>query len=311
VGADVETVCAGLERVLSRFKYGQHTIRVIEELKRIRGYLENESEFFDEKLENRMNAGDKFRKETDRDDALALLALDNVRRFRKKQDSDSARIPRQAYLFRSLKRLEEVSALRRIYGSNLVVIGIHAGRDQRIENLSELIAHSHFSAQRDHYRDKAESLIIRDESDETKEHGQQLRRAFPLADFFLDSTNAQAIEAEIERFLNLLFGKPVVTPTRQEIGMAHAYIAALRSAELGRQVGAAITDEDGNVIAVGTNEVRAWRRSYVGAIFPAPRSMEAIAVPPALDMACIRKAGILSLLNPPKASPCMTLSRWK
>jgi len=40
-----------------------HTIRVIEELKRIRGYLENESEFFDEKLENRMNAGDKFRKE--------------------------------------------------------------------------------------------------------------------------------------------------------------------------------------------------------------------------------------------------------
>jgi deoxycytidylate deaminase len=129
------------------------------------------------------------------------------------------------------------------------------GRDQRIENLSELIAHSHFSAQRDHYRDKAESLIIRDESDETKEHGQQLRKAFPLADFFLDSTNAQAIEAEIERFLNLLFGKPVVTPTRHEIGMAHAYIAALRSAELGRQVGAAITDEDGNVIAVGTNEV--------------------------------------------------------
>jgi deoxycytidylate deaminase len=255
VGADVETVCSGLESVLSRFKYGLHTIRVIEELKRIRGYLENESEFFDEKLENRMNAGDKFRKETDRDDALALLALDNVRRFRKKQNSDSARIPRQGYLFRSLKRPEEVSALRRIYGSNLVLIGIHAGRDRRIENLSELIAHSHFSAQRDHYRDKAESLIIRDESDETKEHGQQLRKAFPLADFFLDSTNAQAIEAEIERFLNLLFGKPVVTPTRHEIGMAHAYTAVLRSAELGRQVGAAITDEDGNVIAVGTNEV--------------------------------------------------------
>jgi len=37
--------------------------------------------------------------------------------------------------------------------------------------------------------------------------------------------------------------------------MAHAYIAALRSAEMGRQVGAAIADVDGNVIAVGTNEV--------------------------------------------------------
>ena len=253
VGADVGSVCEGLQRVLSRFKYDLHTIRVIEELKGIEGYLENESEYFDKKLENRMNAGDRFRKETGRDEALALLALDNVRRFRTKKRKET--IKRQAYLFRSLKRPEEVIALRRIYGSNLVVIGIHAARSTRIENLADLIAHSRFSAQRDRYRDKAESLIIRDESDETKEHGQQLRKAFPLADFFLDSSNAQRIETEIERFLNLLFGKPVVTPTKDELGMAHAYIAGLRSSELGRQVGSAITDEDGSLIAVGTNEV--------------------------------------------------------
>lgn len=264
VGADVESVCDGLERVLSRFEYGLHTIRVIEELKGIEGYLEDESEFFDKKLENRMNEGDRFRKETGKDEALALLALDNVRRFRKKKDSELVRIKRQAYLFRSLKRPEEVIAFRRIYGSNLVVIGIHSARNNRIENLAELIASSRFSAQRDRYRDKAESLIIRDESDETKEHGQQLRKAFPLADFFLDSSNAQTIETEIERFLNLLFGKPVVTPTKDELGMAHAYIAGLRSSELGRQVGAAITDEDGSLIAVGTNEVpKAGGGSYI------------------------------------------------
>jgi deoxycytidylate deaminase len=254
VGADVGSVCNGLERVLNRFKYSLHTIRVIEELKRVEGYLEDESEYYDKQLENRMNEGDRFRKETDRDNALALLAIDNVRRFRKKKDSDSV-IPRQAYLFRSLKRPEEVIALRRIYGSNLVVIGIHSARDNRIENLAELIAHSRSSAQRDRFRDKAESLIIRDESDETKEHGQQLRKAFPLADFFLDSSNPQTIETEIERFLSLLFGKPVVTPTKDELGMAHAYIASLRSAELGRQVGAAIMDQEGSLTAVGTNEV--------------------------------------------------------
>jgi hypothetical protein len=137
VGADVGSVCNGLERVLNRFKYSLHTIRVIEELKRVEGYLEDESEYYDKQLENRMNEGDRFRKETDRDNALALLAIDNVRRFRKKKDSDSV-IPRQAYLFRSLKRPEEVIALRRIYGSNLVVIGIHSARDNRIENLAEL-----------------------------------------------------------------------------------------------------------------------------------------------------------------------------
>lgn len=277
VGADVETVCNGLEQVLNRFGYNLHTIRVIEELKRIDGYLENESEFFDRKLENRMNEGDRFRIETRRDEALALLGLENIRRFRKKKNAElliarnadsvsvrglrdkknleSSPILRQAYLFRSLKRPEEVNSLRRVYGSNLVVIGIHSSRDCRIENLSERIGHSHYSAQRDHYRDKAEALIIRDESDETKEHGQQLRKAFPLADFFLDSSNAQAVEIEIERFLNLLFGKPVLTPTKDELGMAHAYIAGLRSAEMGRQVGAAIADGDGSVISVGTNEV--------------------------------------------------------
>jgi deoxycytidylate deaminase len=255
VGADVESVCEGLERVLGRFEYGLHTIRVIEELKAVEGYLESESEYFDKRLETRMNEGDRFRKETGKDEALALLALENVRRFREQKNLELARIKRQAYLFRSLKRPEEVIALRRIYGSNLVVIGIHAARTRRIENLAELIASSRFSAQRDRFRDKAESLIIRDESDETKEHGQQLRKAFPLADFFLDSSNGQTIEAEIERFLNLLFGKPVVTPTRDELGMAHAYVAGLRSSELGRQVGSAITNEDGSVIAVGTNEV--------------------------------------------------------
>jgi hypothetical protein len=29
VGADVETVCSGLERVLGRFNYGLHTVRVV------------------------------------------------------------------------------------------------------------------------------------------------------------------------------------------------------------------------------------------------------------------------------------------
>lgn len=254
VGADSDSVCSGLESVLGRFDYRLHTIRVIEELNRIEGYLENESEFYDKKLKKRMDEGDRFRKETGRDEALALLALDNVRRFRKRKDSESV-TTRQAYLFRSLKRPEEVTALRRIYGSNLVIIGIHSPRDNRIENLAESIAHSRFSAQRDRYRDLAESLIIRDESDETTEHGQQLRKAFPLADFFLDSSKVQTIETEIERFLSLLFGKPVVTPTKNELGMAHAYIASLRSAELGRQVGAAIIDNDGSLIAVGTNEV--------------------------------------------------------
>jgi deoxycytidylate deaminase len=82
-----------------------------------------------------------------------------------------------------------------------------------------------------------------------------LRKAFAMADFFLDSSDPQSIRRDLERFLNLLFGEPVVTPHRDELAMAHAYVAAMRSSEMGRQVGAAIADAEGNLIAVGTNEV--------------------------------------------------------
>jgi cytidine deaminase len=59
----------------------------------------------------------------------------------------------------------------------------------------------------------------------------------------------------LSRFVQLLFGHPFETPTRDEFAMFHAYAAALRSADLERQVGVAITNDFGNIISVGCNEV--------------------------------------------------------
>ena len=55
--------------------------------------------------------------------------------------------------------------------------------------------------------------------------------------------------------MELVFGNTLHTPTKDEYCMFLATGAALRSAELGRQVGAAIATDEGEVIAVGTNEV--------------------------------------------------------
>jgi cytidine deaminase len=59
----------------------------------------------------------------------------------------------------------------------------------------------------------------------------------------------------MSRFVELLFGNPFHTPSKDEQAMFFAFSAALRSASLARQVGAVITREDGSIIAVGTNEV--------------------------------------------------------
>jgi cytidine deaminase len=255
VGADTERVCESLRESLGRFGYALETIRVIEQLKQFAGYLDEEPANEYEKIKGRMDAGDKFRQETKRNDALALLSLFQVRRSREKAGSPDKPIPKRAYLLRSLKRPEEVTALRRIYASNLIVVAVHSGREQRIRNLAERLARSEYSAQSMNFRDKAEELVIRDESDETSDYGQRLRQAFGMSDVFLDAGNRKLLGQHLDRFLDLLFGRPVITPTQDEVGMAHAYLAAMRSAELGRQVGAAICDPDGKLVAIGTNEV--------------------------------------------------------
>ncbi len=174
VGANIEAVCDGLSEELKAFKYKVHQIRVIERLKQFEKFLKNEPTDEYKKLKNRMDEGDRFREEMERDDALALLSLSDVIKFRAKNTSAET-VSRQAYVFRSLKRPEEVTALRRIYGSNLIVVGVHSAREQRVDNLAERFAKSRFSAQHDQFRDKAEELVLRDESDERRSHGQRLR----------------------------------------------------------------------------------------------------------------------------------------
>jgi cytidine deaminase len=76
-----------------------------------------------------------------------------------------------------------------------------------------------------------------------------------MADIFVRSARGGSCRDDIHRAIDLLFGKPFVTPTRDEQAMFHAMAAALRSADGGRQVGAVITTADGAVLVTGTNDV--------------------------------------------------------
>jgi cytidine deaminase len=96
----------------------------------------------------------------------------------------------------------------------------------------------------------------KDESErDTDDLGQNVQDTFPLADVFVDSTNPDGAKRSILRFLDLLFGTAIHTPTKDEYAMFHAQAASLRSAALGRQVGATIATKSGDITAIGTNEV--------------------------------------------------------
>ena len=89
--------------------------------------------------------------------------------------------------------------------------------------------------------------------------GQTVRDTFPQSDFFLrvDSDVDDITIQKARRFLSIILGTDVITPTPDETAMYMAASAAANSACLSRQVGAAVTDENGDLLATGWNDVPA------------------------------------------------------
>ncbi len=189
----------------------------------------------------KINAGNTIRTATASEDFLALFAASLTADKRIELDSkkESGPLPRTAHIITTLKRPEEVTTLRRIYGSGFFLIGLSPSKQHRdqyfrergIENAAKLIE-----------TDRAES----------NDFGQLTSETFHLADVFVPTDD---YDQHISRFLDLVFGCPSITPSTEENAMFMAYSASLRSGDLSRQVGAAIVDSTGDLLSVGYNEV--------------------------------------------------------
>jgi deoxycytidylate deaminase len=211
-----------------------------------------------------MNGGNALRSRFDRNDAFALLCAAEVLRLRRRErpqrDEWKKPLARRAYIFSSLKRREEAEKLREIFGEGLIIVAAYSPYEARIEGLAGKISLSEYAPRQEREqeggpRTKAQRLVDRDEEESGDRYGQRVSEVFPLADVFVDVTDPTAAQEAIRRFIKLLFRHPFVTPSKDEYAMFFAQAAALRSADLSRQVGAVITTDDAEVLGVGTNEV--------------------------------------------------------
>jgi len=213
-------------------------------------------------IDSRMDAGNELRRQLGHGEALAQLAIAEIMRRRRGVQAEDA-IPAEkppeavAYILRSLKHEEEIALLRQIYRERFVCISAHAPREERVRRLAGDIADSHGSTDRHDWDAEATRLAQRDEAEDDNEFGQQVRKTFPKADFFVDASHRAVAAEQLGRCLRAWFGDPFASPTPEEFGMFHAHAAGVRSADLSRQVGAAIAI-GGDVIAVGSNEVPAF-----------------------------------------------------
>jgi deoxycytidylate deaminase len=174
----------------------------------------------------------------------------------------------RAYILDSLKHPAEVQLLRRLYGHAFVLVGVVCSEPTRRARLID----GFFSGRERNLPEntaKVEEFMRRDADDVEHAYGQHVTDTFHEADFFVDNTlhtdqpasgdMKDAVDprliAAFNRLISMMIHQKIIRPTVDETAMHVAHTAKLRSSCLSRQVGAALIDRLGNVVATGTNEV--------------------------------------------------------
>jgi deoxycytidylate deaminase len=204
---------------------------------------------------NLQHAGGKLR---DRFKSMALLAEFAAKEIRVYRDANSNDVvnndisqlgksepQRTAYLIDQVKRPEEVELLRVLYRHLFYLVGVTKSYTQRHKTLADEGISS----------EEITELMEIDRNETGEDSGQRLGKTLHLADFFIRNDDSLDQRESIRRFVRLIHGDKTLTPNRLETGMYAAYAAGLRSACLSRQVGAAITNLSGEILATGCNDV--------------------------------------------------------
>jgi len=176
---------------------------------------------------------------------LAELAIRDINTNR--GIASGAPQPRRYFtIIDSVKNPDEVTALRQVYGDALWLVGVFAHKKKKKKRL-------HAMGYDDPYTSE---IFNRDEADGFK-HGQNVRSTMELSDFFVrnDADNDTKLRTALTRFLEIVFCVVLHTPSRDEIAMHAATSMAAGSACLSRQVGAVITNDVGEIIGQGMNDV--------------------------------------------------------
>lgn len=252
IGIEMPQIGTLLEAHLTQFGYTCHQIRVTDTLKEYEVALKDSP--LEERYVSYIETCNKLRRDTRRQDVMAYLAMLKIAKIRSTLEQSHGPVG-QIYIINQLKRREEVDTFRSVYGNAFFLISCHGRRDYRSGRLAKKISSDHPSISRaDKWIPAALELIQRDDNEINDPYGQRVQEAFPLADVIIDGEDMDGAKRTIERFFDALFGSPRSSPTADEHCNAIAFTAATRSADLSRQVGAAIFSNRGEIIAIGCNE---------------------------------------------------------
>jgi deoxycytidylate deaminase len=258
-GVDLGKVAESLRAQLKTVRYETVLIRLS---KLIAPYVEGKEQPYPneyQRIKTLMELGTTLRENTEQHDIVGRLGIANICAERKKDTGkDYSPKKRAAYVISSFKRPEEVDLYRQIYGKAFTLISVYSPRQSRINDLAGRLRSSVSARDGDDKRSAEElavELVNRDYAEEGRQLGQRVGDTFPLADYFVSLDSKPELDRHLLRLIQLTFGHPYISPTRDEQAMFFAQAASARSLDLSRQVGAAIVDDDGAILSTGCNEV--------------------------------------------------------
>lgn len=273
VGAGTSKVADTLKDVLSNkaLAGGAFEVQIFKARDVIKAYAVSQGRTLPEKSDRLedvqafQDEGDRFRHDTSDFASVAKALILEIRKYRALSTGVSIEpnkpvVPdgkRRAYILDSIRHPAEVELLRRVYQDAFVLIGIVCEEGAREKRIMIKYKDAGSKAARDFMKRDATAL---------EKYGQRVAYAFHLSDYFLDNSTERQLEdhtpnpewtiaEDLSRLIKIVTHSAVVRPSSYETAMFHAHGAKMRSACMSRQVGAALMDREGNIVATGTNEV--------------------------------------------------------
>ena len=257
IGVDIDAVTEGLSKALRDVSYQPILIHLTELIEDRRIKVKRDYSSYYARYRSLIGYANAYRKLARSAAAMAGVAVVKIREFRAKATT-SETIPARgtAYIIRQFKRPEEIELMRQVYGRKFLQVSVFGSAADRRRVMMEKIRRYEASPKTDaECEAQAIDLIDMDHNQKDDVNGQRIADVFHLGDVFVDGIDPTKANDTIQRFIKAFFGDTKASPNKDEYGLYIAATAALRSADLSRQVGAAIFSKEGEIISIGCNEV--------------------------------------------------------
>lgn len=170
-------------------------------------------------------------------------------------ESEASKVETLVYIVDSLKNISDLDSLKNIYKDEFFFCFVTANDEIRWRRMRGYRSWT----EKDKSKFQEIDTIDSDEKqidNSVGNHGQQVKKLASLADYYVVNNDTREDLHKIAyRITGLIFGLSINQPTKDEKSMHIAFSSANQSACLSRQVGAAIFSKEGNILAIGHNDV--------------------------------------------------------